>query len=239
VRAVALLLVVLVAGCPGAADLAAYNGDDGSGAAPECTNNAQCIAAAAKCCDCPTFAVPSSDPAFNACKGVDCPSPGPMCAANLAPACDDGACVLACAPTACEMSCADGFATDANGCLVCSCAIIEVRACSGDNECSRVRDDCCGCAHGGKDTAVPNAEVQTHDANLMCTSNPYCPGVDTCPADLAPRCVQGACELISGGLPGLACGRTDLMDCAAGSQCTLNSDATATAEGVGVCVPTT
>src|SRR5258706_10734983 len=97
--------------------------------APECAVNAQCAAAAAKCCDCPTFAAPANDPALNACKGVACPMPGPTCAANLEPACDHGACVLACAPVACDQSCADGFATDRNGCLTCACAMVELRSC--------------------------------------------------------------------------------------------------------------
>ena len=240
-RVAFLLIVVTLAGCPGGlADLKQSPGDDngsGEGALPECSADSQCVAAAAKCCDCPTFAVPATDPAHDACLGVTCPMPGPTCPANLSPACKQGACVLACKPSTCEMSCADGFATDANGCVVCACAQVDQRACVADTDCARVRADCCGCQRGGSDTSVPLAEAAAHDADLMCPQTPACPGLDTCPADLVPRCVQGACELISGGLPSNACGRPDLMACVNGDACTINYDDAATAQGVGVCVP--
>jgi hypothetical protein len=235
-----LAILLLVAGCPGALDRTSGihdpTGDDGAGNLPECTTASQCAPAAATCCACPTFAVPTTDPANNACKGVMCPLPGPTCAANLHAACKGGACVLACDAVACTTSCADGYATDDNGCLTCACATIDQRACVADTDCARVRADCCGCQSGGSDTAVPVGEIQAHDLGLMCPQSPACPGVDTCPPDLVPRCVQGACELISGGLPSNACGRPDLMDCTNGEACTINYDDAATAEGVGVCV---
>jgi hypothetical protein len=218
-RAVTVILLLL-AGCPSALGDKTTLGDDNQGALPECAVDSQCVAAAAKCCDCPTFAMP-----------------GATCAANLYAACKLGACVLACKPSACAMSCADGYARDTNGCLTCACAQVDQRACVADGDCARVRADCCGCQRGGSDTAVPAGEAQAHDAGLMCPQYPSCPGVDTCPADLAPRCIQGACELISGGLPITACGRPDLMDCATGDACTINYDDGATTEGVGVCVP--
>ena len=42
--------------------------------------------AAAKCCDCPTFAAPKTDPAINACAGVTCPVP--TCPRTSQPACN-------------------------------------------------------------------------------------------------------------------------------------------------------
>jgi antistasin family protein len=234
------LILLALAGCPGALDAKeSLPGDDGSNLpAPECASAFDCVAAAAKCCDCPTFAVPKTDPGGAACNSVACPMPS-MCPDNVAPACVGGKCELACLASTCALSCPDGFVTDAAGCLTCECAQVTQRGCQVASDCARVRADCCGCTRGGEDTAVPVADVAAHDAALACNANPYCPGVDTCAPDLAPECVQGTCELLSGGIPGNACGRPDLPDCPVGTACTINSDAAATAQGVGVCVPPT
>src|SRR5690606_40804527 len=75
--------------------------------------------------------------------------------------------------------------------------------CSSDL--ARARDDCCGCARGGMDTAVPASEVAAHEAALMCPQDPSCPDVDTCAPELAARCIAGACTLVAGALPANAC----------------------------------
>ncbi len=244
---VAFVLVVL-AGCPGdfendalgTGDDGAGSGSGGGGALPrECIDASDCAPAGPKCCDCPTHAVPITDPAHLACENVDCPAP--MCGAiELVAACEDNKCVLACAPTPCDaaVTCANGYATDANGCLTCECAAPTMSECGVDADCARVKADCCGCAMGGNDTAVPASYVSTWEAMLMCPANPSCPMVDTCAPDLAARCVAGECTLVSGALPPNACGRPDLPSCGQGEACVVNSNDQATMQGVGVCEPT-
>jgi hypothetical protein len=165
-----------------------------------------------------------------------CPMPN-NCPMNVHATCKVGRCELACVPSTCALSCADGYMLDSAGCLTCECAQVTTRECIAGTDCARVRADCCGCTLGGSDTAVPASQTAAHEAGLNCPQSPYCPQVDTCAPDLTPECVQGACELISGGFPPSACGRPDLMDCPAGTVCTINSDDGATAQGVGVCVP--
>jgi hypothetical protein len=241
-RLVVLLSCLALAACQfGQTDALSLGNDKGSGsgsgsAAAECSVNSDCVAAGVKCCDCPTFALPATDPALKACAGISCPMN--QCSQNVRAECQSGACVLACAPIVATTTCADGHVMDANGCLTLDCAVPVQRECSSDGECARVRADCCGCVNGGKDTAVPQNQISAHDAALMCPAMPSCPLVDTCAPDLAPTCVQGTCELISGGLPPNACGRPDLPSCPAGQACTLNVNASATMQGVGVCTPT-
>lgn len=250
VRALALIsLLVALCGCPVGADreqLGATEDDgdnSGSGAgggAPsvQCWVDDDCIPAGPKCCDCPTHAVPADDPSQRACLDVDCAPQ--QCGSPLEAACEMGRCVLACAPVACaaDISCPTGFATDANGCLTCECmAPTGVSECTADTDCVRTREDCCGCAMGGEDTAVPASQVATFDGSLMCPANPSCPGVDTCAANLEPRCVQGGCALVDGDVPSNACGRAGLAACASGESCYVNANDQATMHGVGVCQP--
>src|SRR5882672_8027277 len=126
-----LLIVVMLAAsaCIGSLSADSKAGPDdnggsgsGSGAAAECARDDQCAAVGSKCCDCPTFAVPTSDPVYRACTGVTCP-PNGSCPDNVVARCDTGRCVLACAALACPQSCPQGFATDGNGngCLTCMC----------------------------------------------------------------------------------------------------------------------
>lgn len=239
-RLLFVMLVAALAGCSagGAGDKVLAGTDSGSGgggegAIPECSADSDCATAGLKCCDCPTYAVPARDPAVNACMGVTCPAS--TCPDNVRAACTGGQCVLACKPLACGLTCADAYMIDATGCEECACAAPTAGACASDGDCVRVRADCCGCAGGGADTAVASGDAAAHDAALMCPSNPSCTGVDTCAADLAPACVQGACELVSP-LPAGACGRPDLMACPQGQICTLNADAGATDRGLGVCM---
>ncbi|HEX5064376.1 MAG TPA: hypothetical protein VFV99_33605 [Kofleriaceae bacterium] len=239
--------LVLLAGCPGSAeDNALGGGDDqgsgsgsGGGGAPfnECHVAADCVPAGPKCCDCPTHAVPASDPVQQACKNVDCPPKD--CGSPMEAACEQGRCVLACSPVPCDatVSCTDGFDTDANGCLVCACAAPTFTECAVDGDCSRVKADCCGCEMGGNDAAIPTSQVASHDAMLMCPQNPSCPQVNTCAPDLSARCIAGTCTLVSGALPANACGRPDLPACAQDEACTVNANDQATMQGVGVCQP--
>lgn len=245
---VLLVLLVGAAGCPGSLETDALgNGDDGDGVGSgsgagntpiECAQASDCVAAGPKCCDCPTHAVPKTDPTQAACSAVSC---NPMqCGSPMEAACTAGRCELVCSPVKCDanISCANGFATDGNGCLTCTCAPAQNSGnCSIDLDCARVKDDCCGCAMGGVDTAIPQNEVAAHNAALNCSANPVCPGYDACAAELQPRCVQGECALVSGGMPANACGRADLMACTGSEFCTVNANDQATMYGVGVCQP--
>jgi hypothetical protein len=243
-RFVALLIAIVAAGCSGSLETDALTGDDnagdgaggGAGAPAECHVAADCVAEGPKCCDCPTHAVPTTDPTARACSEVMCP-PRNDCGSPLQATCNAGHCDLACAPVACDMTCADGFVTDGNGCLTCACAAPPQGECSVDPDCARVKDDCCGCTLGGKDTAIPVGAVAAHEAALNCSANPTCPGGDVCAPDLAARCVQGECALVSGALPANACGRADLAACPMGEHCTVNANDQATMYGVGVCQP--
>ena len=234
-----LILAALLSGCSDSQLDAQGLGDDGYGsgggnAAPECASANDCAFGAAKCCDCPTYAAPKSDPAVNACAGVMCPVT--TCPMNVALACNSGRCELACAPMQCDLSCADGFAIDANGCLSCQCAQVTSRACTADQDCAEAPADCCGCAKGGHDTAVPASQLAAYLAGLNCPANPSCPGNNTCDVSDGPACVQGACDLVAPA-PAEACGRDDLAACGTGDHCVVNADPSATAHGLGVCQP--
>ncbi|MEJ7597656.1 MAG: hypothetical protein WKG01_07085 [Kofleriaceae bacterium] len=204
---------------------------------PSCAIDTDCALAAATCCECPTFAVSTLDPVYQACRGVECPDR--ECAANVTARCNDRQeCELACAPAVCDVtSCPAGYAIDdASGCLSCACAV-PATTCTLDTDCVQTRADCCGCANGGTDTAVPRVEQAAYDEMLGCMADPQCPGVDACEAGAAPRCVQGRCELLAGGLPPGACGRADLPACGAGEVCMVNANDQGNMHGVGVCQP--
>ena len=205
----------------------------GKGGSLECSVDGDCALAGPTCCACPTFAVRASEPAHTACETVACPQS--TCPANVRAACDAGACTLECVALTCAMSCAGGYAIDATGCLECACADVGQPACSVDADCTRTRADCCGCQMGGADTAVPISQQPTYDASLGCPEAPQCPGGDSCAAGLSPRCIEGSCELTTA-TPTGACGRADLPVCPASQQCTLNTDARATMQGLGVCM---
>jgi hypothetical protein len=201
-----------------------------------CSIDADCVLAAPTCCACPTFAVPIVDPVARACANVDCPLS--ECAENVIARCgEDRRCELACAPRACDPSggsCAYGFAADAAGCLTCECAAPQPGGCTASTDCTRTREDCCGCQRGGFDTAVLVTEKTSHDAMLACPTQPACPEINTCTTDV-PTCVQGRCELVSPSLPPGACGRADLPACPDGLQCLVNVNDQANMHGVGVC----
>jgi hypothetical protein len=212
------------------------NGTGGADAPAQCATDNDCALAAARCCDCPTFAM-MVDPATNICAGVTCPMPGiNSCPTNIHAACVQTQCELACNVVQCDQQCPDGFAIDSNGCTTCSCAAVTSRSCTTGSDCSEVPADCCGCALGGSDTAVPSSQVASWETGLDCPPSPSCPGVSTCDTSETPACVQGACALAPP-LPANACGRPDLAACGSGMICALNADPQATAQGVGVCVP--
>jgi Antistasin family len=232
------ILTVLLVACSNSFDAAdGVGGDDGFGADnAECMVDNDCAAAAAKCCDCPTFALPKSDPTIQACAAAGCPVS--TCPTNVAPSCSaQGRCELSCVKMACDNTCADGYAVDDNGCLSCECAQVATRECTDDTSCVEAPADCCGCAQGGADTSVPTDQLMTYEAGLGCSSSPTCPGNDTCVASEAPSCVQGTCALVQP-LPANACGRTDLPACASGSSCFINApnNDPATDHRVGLCL---
>lgn len=235
---------MLALGACSSSDAPAYgvpDGDAGPGRPASedharCADDGDCVAAGATCCACPTFAVQADDPAVLACEGIPCPGDD-SCAGNVRAACEAGQCVLACVPMECPLDCPSGFAVDATGCLTCACAPGDLGGCVEDTDCVQTRADCCGCAQGGEDTAVPAADLSAFDQSLQCPPAPACPSVDTCDADAAPRCVQGRCQLLTGELPSAACGRPDLPPCPAGTVCSVNTSDLANQYGVGVCSP--
>ena len=234
-----VLLLMLVGACTSFDAYAPEHVGEGSGSgsggegATQCSVDADCVTAGPKCCDCPTVAVPKSDPLHQACKDVQCPPA--MCPDSVTAACQFGQCVLVCAAMTCQTTCANGFAVDENGCLTCTCAEVLMPTCSQDDQCAETRADCCGCARGGADTAVAKSDVMSYDQGLMCPTDPACPSVDICMPGYGPRCIQGACSLATA-TPADACGRSDLPVCPTGQSCIVNADATATKQGVGVCM---
>ncbi|MDQ3368562.1 MAG: hypothetical protein M3680_24300 [Myxococcota bacterium] len=233
----AVVLLALLAGCFQSSGLEASNADDegpSPGSFRGCDVDDDCTPAAATCCECPSFAVPTGDPLAGSCSDVDCPVRGEVCAPVTA-VCDAGACVLACEPQQCSQSCENGYALDPSGCLSCECAPPVIGGCTVNSDCVQTRADCCGCAAGGADTAVLAQERATFEAMLGCSSAPQCPGVDVCASAGTPQCVQGRCELLAGGVPPDACGRPDLAACPPGTVCTVNASDVANMQGLGVC----
>jgi len=239
VRRLLLLLTLLLAGCQLAAESADVGGgDDDSGVAPECATAIDCVLASSTCCGCGEYAMP--DFGQDSCEDVECGEPEPGACPAVAAACLDGACVAACVEIACPLTCEAGFAVDAAGCLTCACAPAAdpMASCSIDEDCVAVPADCCGCARGGSDTAVPANDADAFGEALACDSNAACPEVDVCDSMVAPRCVSGQCQL-GDGLPPLdaadPCGRPDLPVCPDGTVCVLNADPAASSQGLGTC----
>jgi hypothetical protein len=232
-----LLALLLLAGCQTFTakvdDMPVGDNGPNPNGSVECNVDMECELAGAKCCDCPTYAAPLDDPTVRACADVNCPLSS--CPANVRAACHGGACVLACLATTCDQSCAFGFQLDATGCLDCACAAAPTSGCNIDSDCVRVAADCCGCAHGGNDTAVLASDAASYEQALMCPAAPTCPDPASCAPDLMARCIAGACQLAPP-TPAGACGRPDLPACPPGTMCTINGSDASTQQGVGVCM---
>jgi hypothetical protein len=224
----------------------------GGGDIGECAVNSDCMAAGPTCCECPTHALPGTSDSFDACDDAsNCELPAD-CAITDA-VCSAGQCVLQCAAISCDLECEAGFRADDFGCLTCECEepLTDGPMCIDDLDCIQAPADCCGCARGGADTAVPASELDTFLGGLDCGSQPACPDVDVCDATSEPRCVNGSCQLTAddgldggegadGGAPTpqpAYCGTPEYPPCPAGSECVLNDpDANdANMAGVGVC----
>jgi hypothetical protein len=233
-----IVFALCAAGCPqGTTDDAV--GDDGNVPDPNptkafCVDDSDCELAGRTCCECPTFALSAGDPKLDACSNVGCPPPQNNCP-RIHAVCDRNVCSVACEPVAVTMTCATGFARDAAGCLIDACAQATPPMCSKNNDCVATRADCCGCARGGVDTAVPAATRADYEQSLGCTGDESCPEVNTCVAEETPQCAQGTCKLVAGTLPADACGRPDLAACTGGTVCTVNANDPANKHGVGVC----
>jgi hypothetical protein len=247
-------LAALAAGCPTNSAEFADSDDDDSLGANECEIAADCVPAAASCCECPSYALPVTSDWDQSCADVDCVDPdyGAACPRTEA-ACEAGWCALRCEPVECDLPCVGAFDVDSFGCLACSCGDgpppTDVM-CEVDAECVRAAADCCGCENGGADTAVPTAELAAFEAELDCDPSPVCPGVNTCDPELVPRCLGGACALAAPPGPGLTpdagpddspadpayCGGS-YGPCPPDQVCVLNDpDADeASSMGVGVC----
>jgi hypothetical protein len=244
------IVTLLLTACFGSASELSAVGDDDADPAPApgapgtCATSDDCVLIGQTCCECPTMATSIGDPKAQACESVGCDNDLSTCATNVEAQCDlaqGGKCVLACAPLEC-LECPNGYLTEANGCLSCTCAAPPPISpdCVSDTDCSRVRADCCGCPLGGEDTAVATADAGAFDQALNCPQSPQCPGQSsanepTCGSDFVPRCVSGACTLLAAEVPAEACGRGDLPDCPAGEACLINVDQDASAYGLGVC----
>lgn len=238
-----VVLVALLAGCPKQTDDLATTmdpnafADAGAGSVPfvPCRVDTDCALAGATCCACPTFPVAANDPALQACATVPCPL-DPTCPTDIHAACRNQMCVVACQTTACPLNCGDGYAVDAMGCLQCSCSSANADSCSQNSDCAEVATDCCGCARGGADMALPVNEVAGYEQAMNCPTNPQCPDQNTCTPGAEPLCENGRCALDTPTpLPADACGRPDLAACPGGKVCTLNADPVADRYGVGVC----
>jgi hypothetical protein len=209
--------------------------------AGECLADADCVPAGATCCDCPGHAVSVASGWAGACEEVSCQPPD-GCAAVEA-ACEVGRCVLRCAPVACDLACEAGFAADELGCLVCACAPASAVECAVDTDCVQAPADCCGCARGGVDTAVPAATREDHVAGLGCDGAAACPEVDVCEPGATPRCAGGRCVLANEAFDAdpapWYCGTAEQPSCPTDWVCVLNDPESkeATAAGVGVCRP--
>lgn len=231
------VLALASGGCFAAGDGAVDVPEGGLGT---CSVDADCALAGPSCCACPTYALPVANGFTDACGGVECPMPSSC--APLVARCDQRTCVAVCAPVACDLVCAGGFAVDATGCLACACAGGQGGdECRVDGDCARAPADCCGCDRGGLDTAVPANRLADHLAGLMCAGTEACPGVSTCATGASASCQLGRCVLVApatdpGPPPGV-CGRPELPPCPAGQVCRINDSDAANPLGVGVCRP--
>ncbi|MBL4633154.1 MAG: hypothetical protein JKY56_04735 [Kofleriaceae bacterium] len=220
-------------------------GGGGGGGAPvqaNCELPSACVLAASTCCECPSFAVPSSDGFVDSCEDVDCEA-SEICPAVVA-SCDGNQCQVACAAVATEAQCEFGFVRDSAGCLLDECVSgFSLIACEQASDCQQIPSDCCGCARGGRDQAVLASDAAAVAKGLACTGQESCPEIDVCDSTESPQCVAGACVLTTSDTTDIPpsvtlCGTLALGPCSDGFTCLLNyaAEETASALGVGVCV---
>ncbi len=216
--------------------------DDRQGA-DQCTTPTDCVLAASTCCECPSFSAPVGGGYDAGCEEVECGPQQGVCPA-VEPRCDTGTCVMVCSPLVADRTCAEGFVRDEAGCLRNECVVSdEIAICEVDDDCQKIPADCCGCALGGVDHAVPAADADSFLGSLDCPPGPECPGVDVCDSEQVPRCIAGACTLGVAStdvdpLLSQLCGTPQLSLCPPASLCMLNAeDGNASALGVGLCVP--
>jgi hypothetical protein len=242
-----VVIALLLGGCFGTSVEQSLSDDgddtiDPAGQEPgSCFVDQDCQLVGATCCECPTFATSLGDPKYATCDAVECDTS--VCPTNVEARCDEmQTCQIACAQLEC-ITCPVGYIREDNGCLSCTCSEpppqSQVNACTFDSDCVRVRNDCCGCANGGEDTAVTTDSAAAFDQSLNCSAAPSCPGVmnQGCDPGAQARCVQGSCALVSEPFPADACGRPDLPDCPSGTVCRINVNDSASLYGVGVCRP--
>ena len=136
-------------------------------------------------------------------------------------------------------ACADGFATDANGCLTCACAAAGAGRVRRRRRLRARREPTAAAARrrrrhrGAGDARSPRTRRQL---DVPCESRRAPASIPARPIS-PPRCVQGDCALVVRGAarervrpPGSA-GVPD------GEACTVNANDQATMHGVGVCQP--
>ncbi len=236
------------------AGLADPNDNGGGASIAECELDTDCAPAASSCCECPTFALSVDSRYGDSCEDVDCQAP--TACPDTRAVCGQGSCILECRPflaSACEQSCNAGYAADELGCLTCECKVVTdpaVGECAVNDDCAKVASDCCGCARGGAEAAVPVSQVVDFAGGLGCDGSAVCPEVDVCNPDLTAQCLAGTCQLAAvrdsptgPGPPDATpdgdtlCGTSELPPCPSGQVCVLNDPAAedATGLGLGVC----
>jgi hypothetical protein len=234
-----MILVAALSGC--VAPAAQSGGDDEQpphAAEVGCEVDDDCIAVSWSCCGCPEVAVSRQSGYSDACGEVVCDEP--LNCPSLGARCEQGACLLVCPLVSCDLLCPGGFSVDEHGCQVCACAAEPAAArCALDEDCAQVPADCCGCARGGMDTAVPVGDVDSQSGLLDCGPDAVCPEVDVCDPAAVARCENGTCALAGIGSEGgsTACGRPDLALCPEGQACVLNGSDETAMDGLGTCVP--
>jgi hypothetical protein len=212
----------------------------------ECQVAEDCVLAASTCCECPTFGAPTASRFEDGCEDVRCEQQTDC--GNVEAACDVGRCVMRCAAVIADRSCAEGFVRDAAGCLMNECDDFDGNGvdaeCVFAQDCTIVPADCCGCARGGNDMAIPVSEAASYLGAMACDDDATCPEIDVCEAVVA-ECVAGECKLVADsptpepGEDDALCGSTELPACPAGQVCVLNDpdSSEAAIQGLGVCRP--
>jgi len=172
--------------CPGAGTCTddPYDGCDPAAGGADCPGICRCAAASASC---PAGTVFNTDPAVCGC--VTAP-PDPCSAVLCAPGtqCTGGKCVPVCGPV-CDIYCAYGNVSDANGCPTCACNPPPADPCSTVKCASGTHCDSGKCVSDGVScgglagTACPGAGTCVDDPSDSCapkTGGADCAGICRC-----------------------------------------------------------